>query len=447
MSWLEKIQQPSSSTSWTGRDKETIRDTDLDRWVRHYKDRLIKEANLEEIITLPPYEKKETIQRLISQMIDEEKVIIPSRDMNEIIQQLIHDSVGFGPLESLLERDDITEIMVNSPDDIYIERHGKLEKTSVRFKDEEHIRHIIDRIIAPIGRRIDESSPMVDARLPDGSRVNAAIPPVSIDGPIISIRKFNKDPFSLYDLIQFGTLTETMGEFLQALVKAKTNILVSGGTGSGKTTLLNVLSASIPQGERIVTIEDMAELRFSYDNLVRMEARPANMEGEGAITINHLVKNALRMRPDRVIVGEVRGSEALDMLQAMNTGHEGSLTTVHANSPKDALGRLEAMVIMSGLPLTVDIIRDYFVGALDIIVQTERLMDGKRRIVAISEVSEENGDIRMEDIFRFRQEGLTDHGEVSGYFEATGYVPNISERLRAYGQALPDLFFREGELV
>ncbi|MGY4689004.1 CpaF family protein [Salibacterium sp. K-3] len=447
VSWLEKVQQPSSSREWTNTDKDAIKDTTVDHWVRHYKDRLIKEANLEEIITLPPVEKKQSIERLVSQMIEEEKVIIPSHDMNQIIQQLIHDSVGFGPLESLLERDDITEIMVNSPDDIYIERQGKLEKTSVRFKNEEHIHHIIDRIIAPIGRRIDESSPMVDARLPDGSRVNAAIPPVSIDGPIISIRKFNKDPFSLQDLVDFGTLNEKMGKFLETLVKAKTNILVSGGTGSGKTTLLNVLSESIPQGERIVTIEDMAELRFNYDNLVRMEARPPNMEGEGAITINHLVKNALRMRPDRVIVGEVRGSEALDMLQAMNTGHEGSLTTVHANSPKDALGRLEAMVIMSGLPLTVDVIRDYFVGALDVIVQTERLMDGTRRVVAISEVFEEDGEIRIQEIFRFKQMGFSDQGNVAGYFEAAGYVPKIAERLRAFGQALPDAFFKEGELA
>lgn len=438
MSWLEQVNKTID---------RGIHQTNLDRLVRHYKDRLIKEANLEEIITLPPQEKKKTIERFVLQMIEEEKVIIPRSDIEEIVQELIYDSVGFGPLESLLERDDITEIMVNGPKDIYIERNGRLEKTSVRFKDEEYIRHIIDRIIAPIGRRIDESSPMVDARLPDGSRVNAAIPPVSIDGPIISIRKFNKDPFTLQDLISFGTMTEDMGEFLQALVAAKTNILVSGGTGSGKTTLLNVLSSAIPKGERIITIEDMAELQFQYDNLVRMEARPPNMEGEGEITIRHLVKNALRMRPDRIIVGEVRGSEALDMLQAMNTGHEGSLTTVHANSPKDALGRLEAMVIMSGLSLTVDVIRDYFVGALDIIVQTERLMDGKRRIVAISEVCEENGDIKINDIFQFVKTGMMETGQVEGYFHATGYKPKILDRLVAYGQVLSQSFFKEGQLL
>ncbi|MFC5627880.1 CpaF family protein [Aliibacillus thermotolerans] len=445
MSWLEQVKMNTSQENTE--TERSIHHTHIDRLVRHYKDRLIKEANLEEIITLSPQEKKKTIERFVMQMIDEEKVIIPRSDIEGIIQELIYDSVGFGPLESLLERDDVTEIMVNGPKDIYIERNGRLEKTNVRFKDDDHIRHIIDRIIAPIGRRIDESSPMVDARLPDGSRVNAAIPPVSIDGPIISIRKFNKDPFSLQDLITFGTLTEDMGNFLQALVASKTNILVSGGTGSGKTTLLNVLSSAIPQGERIVTIEDMAELQFSYDNLVRMEARPPNMEGEGEITIRHLVRNALRMRPDRIIVGEVRGSEALDMLQAMNTGHEGSLTTVHANSPKDALGRLEAMVIMSGLSLTVDVIRDYFVGAIDMIVQTERLMDGKRRIVAISEVCEENGKIQINDIFQFKKTGMTREGVVEGYFQATGYVPKISERLVAYGQTLPPSFFKEGQLA
>ncbi|WP_416148238.1 CpaF family protein [Salipaludibacillus sp. HK11] len=440
MSWVQKVKQRNTSTN---AKTSLIQEDEVDKWVRHYKDRLIKEADLESITTLDPQERKYTIERLISKMIEEERVIIPANVMHEIINQLINESVGYGPLESLLQQDDITEIMVNSPNEIFIERKGKLKRTSVRFKDEEHIRHIIDRIIAPLGRRIDESSPMVDARLHDGSRVNAAIPPVSLDGPVISIRKFKADPFSMRELIELESFHPIMGEFLTALVKAKCNILVSGGTGSGKTTLLNVLSAAIPSGERIVTIEDMAELRFGYENLVRMEARPANMEGSGEIGIRHLVKNALRMRPDRIIVGEVRGTEAIDMLQAMNTGHEGSLTTVHANTPKDALGRLEAMVIMSGLPLTVDVIRGYFVGALDIIVQSERLIDGRRKLVKISEVVEENGEVLIKDIFHFNRKGTSDDGKVIGNFEATGYVPHVYNRIQGFGIELDETLFNK----
>ncbi|MBM7095045.1 CpaF family protein [Bacillus sp. H-16] len=441
MSWMQRVNTTAT------KEPVNVQDQEVDRWVRHYKARLIKEADLESITKLDANERKQTIERLVSKMIEEERVIIPSQVMQEIIRQMINESVGYGPLEALLEQPDITEIMVNSPKDVFIERRGRLEKTSVRFKDKEHIRHIIDRIIAPIGRRVDESSPMVDARLTDGSRVNAAIPPISLDGPVISIRKFKADPFSMDELIGFGSFHETMGEFLRALVKAKCNMLVSGGTGSGKTTLLNVLSASIPKGERIVTIEDMAELRFDYDNLVRLEARPANMEGSGEIAIRHLVKNALRMRPDRIIVGEVRGTEALDMLQAMNTGHEGSLTTVHANTPKDALGRLEAMVIMSGLPLTVDVIRGYFVGALDLIVQSERLPDGQRKLVNISEIIEEDGKVLIKDVFRYKRVGLDDEGNVLGHFEATGYVPKAYQKIKAFGIDLTPDIFKEGELT
>ncbi|WP_377891794.1 CpaF family protein [Alkalihalobacillus sp. R86527] len=443
MSWLQRASNQSTpqAREWD------VTNSPEEKWVRHYKNRLIKEANLESITTLPPHERKQTIERLVKQMIDEEKVIIPSQEMERIIRQIINESVGYGPLEALLQDDGITEIMVNGANEVYIERGGKMQETDIQFKDDQHIRHIIDRIIAPLGRRIDESSPMVDARLPDGSRVNAVIPPISLDGPSISIRKFNKTPFTLEDLQGFGTFTDEMGRFLQAAVKAKTNILVSGGTGSGKTTLLNVLSDSIPLGERVVTIEDMAELRFTYENLVRLEARPPNMEGKGEVTIRQLVKNALRMRPDRIIVGEVRGSEAIDMLQAMNTGHEGSLTTVHANSPKDALGRLEAMVVMSGLPITVDIIRGYFVGALDLIVQTSRQPDGGRKIVSIAEIAEVNGEIEIHDIFRYVREGVTADGKVKGHFEATGYRPNLVDRFKAYGVELPDSLFLEGAIV
>lgn len=441
MSWFQPVARPSSDEWGMG---VGVKSSQVEQWVRHYKVRLIKEANLEAITILQPYERKRTIERLVYQMIEEEKVIIPRQEMEQIIEQIINESVGYGPLETLLQDEQITEIMVNGPQEIFIERKGRLEKSEVRFKDEQHIRHIIDRIIAPIGRRIDESSPMVDARLYDGSRVNAVIPPVSLNGPVLSIRKFNKVPLTLEDLVGFQSFTPEMGMFLQAAVKAKCNILVSGGTGSGKTTLLNVLSASIPKGERIITIEDMAELRFDYDNLIRMEARPANMEGEGEISIRQLVRNALRMRPDRVIIGEVRGSEAIDMLQAMNTGHEGSLTTVHANSPKDALGRLEAMVIMSGLSITVEVIRGYFVGALDLVVQSERLTDGQRKLVTIAEVAEDNGEIKVHDIFRYKRLGTAADGSVRGEFIATGYVPRILEKMRAYGIDLPDNLFQQG---
>ncbi|WP_430166382.1 CpaF family protein [Peribacillus psychrosaccharolyticus] len=441
MSWIEKASRTATISMRADWD---VNRSQTDIWIRHYKTRLIKETNLENITTLAPMERKVTIERLVKQMIEEEKVIIPNEQIDQIIQQIINESVGYGPLEVLLRDESITEIMVNGPNEIFIERNGKLENTDVHFKDNDHVRHIIDRIIAPLGRRIDESSPMVDARLQDGSRVNAVIPPISIDGPSISIRKFRKDPYSLDDLINFESLSDEMANFLRMAVKAKTNILVSGGTGSGKTTLLNVLSDSIPEGERIVTIEDMAELRFSYNNLIRLEARPPNMESKGEVTIRHLVKNALRMRPDRIIVGEVRGSEAIDMLQAMNTGHEGSLTTVHANTPKDALGRLEAMVIMSGLPLTVDVIRGYFVGALDLIVQTSRFTDGKRRIVNISELVEEKGDMVAKDIYRFNRKATLSDGSIIGEFVATGYIPKVYERFLSFGIEFPRERFESG---
>ncbi|MCM3733846.1 CpaF family protein [Fictibacillus nanhaiensis] len=439
-SWIKEITAKSPLVPDHDWD---VNDSQLEQLVRHYKARIIKEANLESITILPAQERKQTIERLVTQMIQEERVIIPQYEMDQIVTQIINESVGYGPLEALLEDDSITEIMVNGPNEIFIERKGRLEKTPIRFKDEKHIRHIIDRIIAPLGRRIDESSPMVDARLHDGSRVNAVIPPVSLDGSVMSIRKFNKTPFTLQNLQGFETFSRDMGEFLQAAVRAKCNILVSGGTGSGKTTLLNVLSGSIPQGERIITIEDMAELRFHHANLVKMEARPENMEGKGEITIRQLVRNALRMRPDRIIVGEVRGSEAIDMLQAMNTGHEGSLTTVHANTPKDALGRLEAMVIMSGLPLTVDVIRSYFVGALDLIVQTNRQIDGKRKIVSIAEIKEEDGEIKVLEIFKFIQEGVNAKGEVIGHFAPTGYVPEAYKRMKTFGISINETMFQK----
>lgn len=318
----------------------------------------------------------------------------------------------------------------------------------VSFRDDEHVRHIVDRIVAPLGRRVDESSPMVDARLPDGSRVNAVIAPVSLSGTLVSIRKFREDPFKIEDLLELDSLSEPMAEFLHGVVKGKKNVLISGGTGSGKTTLLNVVATSIPNGERVITIEDSAELRLDRPNVVGMEARPANVEGKGEVTIRNLVRNALRMRPDRIIVGEVRSGEAFDMLQAMNTGHEGSLTTVHANSPIDAMRRVESMVIMAGMDLPSTVIREYIAGALDIIIQATRLTDGTRKIVSISEVQKsDDGTHRIVEIFTFKRTAMLEDGKIDGYFTATGEVPACLEQLRTFGVKMDESSFTQTEGV
>ncbi|OCA80728.1 CpaF family protein [Pradoshia sp. D12] len=422
----------------------------IDELVEHYKTRLLTETNLDTLTALSEGEKRLTIERLISAFMSEEKVVIPRYDKETMLARLIDESVGFGPLEPLLNDDSITEILINGPAEVFIEKQGRLQRSDVNFRDEAHVRHIIDRVVAPLGRRIDESSPMVDARLPDGSRVNAVIPPISLNGTLVSIRKFRKTPFEMQDLLNFDSLDETMATFLQAIVEAKMNVLISGGTGSGKTTFLNAVAKSIPIHERVITIEDSAELRLNRGSVVGLEARPANVEGRGEITIRQLVKNALRMRPDRIIVGEVRGSEAFDMLQAMNTGHEGSLTTVHANSPSDALSRVEGMVIMAGMDLPSHIVREYIVGALDYIIQAERLSDGKRKITHISEVSvDEQNKVQIRDIFHFKRTGMGANGEVLGYHTATGLVPKALERLRIFGIHLDEVIFRpkEEELV
>ncbi|MCA1037813.1 CpaF family protein [Bacillus infantis] len=410
--------------------------------VDHYKTRILKEANLEVLTNLPQGEMRLRIEQLISQYMSEEKIILPRHDKELLLTRIIDESIGYGPLEPLLNDATITEILINGPKEIYIEKLGKLQPAPISFRDDSHVRHVIDRIVAPLGRRIDDSSPMVDARLPDGSRVNAVIPPISLNGPLVSIRKFRKDPFKMSDLLKFETLNDDMSVFLDAIVKSKLNVLISGGTGSGKTTLLNVLGNSIPAKERVITIEDSAELRLDKPNVVGMEARPENMEGEGEITIRHLVKNSLRMRPDRIIVGEVRGAEAFDMLQAMNTGHEGSITTVHANTPFDALRRVEGMVIMAGMDLPSSIIREYIVGALDIIVQSSRLTDGTRKITSICEIyRNENGEITINEIFTFKRNGLKGNGQVDGYFTPTGHLPKCLERIKIFGIDIPDTLF------
>ncbi|UII56303.1 CpaF family protein [Cytobacillus spongiae] len=414
----------------------------VDELVEHYKTRLLRDTNLEALTKLSQGEMRLSIEQFVSQFMAEEKVIISRHDKEILITRILDESVGYGPLEPLINDSSITEILINGYEEVYVERLGKLQLTEVKFRDDDHVRHIVDRIVAPIGRRIDESSPMVDARLPDGSRVNAVIPPISLSGTLVSIRKFRKEPFKMEDLLNFNALNSAMAEFLDGLVKAKMNTLISGGTGSGKTTILNVLAASIPFGERVVTIEDSAELRLNRPNVAGLEARPANVEGNGEVTIRQLVKNALRMRPDRIIVGEVRSGEAFDMLQAMNTGHEGSLTTVHANSPDDALRRVEAMVVMAGMELPSHIVREYIVGALDIIIQATRLTDGTRKMISISEVVKHpDGSHEVIEIFHYKRTGIKQDGTIEGYFTPTGHVPTCLERLKVFGVDIPESAF------
>lgn len=383
-------------------------------------------------------ELKRRIEYIVSKNIDQESLNMVNSQKKQIKDELLDEIIGFGPITGLLADSNITEIMVNGPDHVYIERNGKLVITDAKFKNDNHVLHVIKKIVAPIGRRIDESSPMVDARLPNGSRVNAIIPPLAIDGPSITIRKFAEDPFKVEDLVGFGTMNSRMAELLRYCVEGRLNVVVSGGTGSGKTTTLNVLSSFIPHDERIVTIEDSAELQLLQEHVVRLETRPANIEGKGEVTIRDLVKNSLRMRPDRIIVGEVRSGEALDMLQAMNTGHDGSLTTGHANSPRDMLSRIETMVLMSGMNLPVKAIRDQVASAIDLIVQQSRLMDGSRKITHITEVQGMEGDvIVLQDIFKYEQRGLDNRGKVKGEFFSTGIMPKFVQKLKEKGIIIP----------
>jgi pilus assembly protein CpaF len=386
-------------------------------------------------------EVRRQIEEIFSRVIDEEGLALTRAERVRMLEQITDEIIGLGPLEPLLRDDSVSEIMVNGPRQVYIERAGKLELTNVVFQNDDHVMRIIDRIIAPIGRRIDESSPMVDARLTDGSRVNAIIPPLSLVGPVITIRKFAASPFTVDDLVRFGTATPDMFEFLRACVEARLNIFVSGGTGSGKTTTLNVLSSFIPNDERIVTIEDAAELQLRQEHVVTLEARPANIEGKGAVPIRELVRNALRMRPDRIVVGECRSGEALDMLQAMNTGHDGSLSTGHANTPRDMLSRLETMVLMAGVDLPVRAIREQISSAVDLIVHQSRLKDGSRKIVNITEVQGMEGDtIVMQDVFIFEQTGVVD-GKIQGRLKPTGIRPKFVETFETMGIHLPNGIF------
>lgn len=384
----------------------------------------------------------EELKFLIEQLMLEEEVALNDQERRNLIRDIRWEMLGLGPLEPLLADPTISDILVNTHRQVYVERRGRLELTDVTFNDAQHLLKIIDKIVSRIGRRVDESSPMVDARLPDGSRVNAIIPPLAIDGPIMSIRRFSVTPLRMPDLLAYKTLTEPMAQTLDALSKAKVNLIISGGTGSGKTTLLNIMSAGISVDERIVTIEDAAELQMQQPHVVRLETRPPNIEGKGEVTQRALVRNALRMRPDRIILGEVRGAEAFDMLQAMNTGHEGSMATIHANTPRDALSRLENMIGMAGMSMTPKAVRQQIASAVSVIVQTVRLVDGKRKIVSIQEITGMEGEaIAMQEIFSFRQTGLSQDKGVEGYFAASGVRPAFIERLNAFGIHLPEEFF------
>jgi pilus assembly protein CpaF len=421
----------------------TQRDTYIDLKTR-VQNRLLAELDPSTDIS-KVNEVRKTIQELFEQVLAEENIVLSRPERHRLFEQIAAEILGFGPLQPLLEDETVTEIMVNGAKNIYIERGGKIYRVPFTFESDDHVMRIIDRIVAPLGRRIDESSPYVDARLPDGSRVNCVIPPISLVGPVITIRKFYKNPITLEQLIEFGTITPEALQFLKACVEARLNIVISGGTGSGKTTLLNILSQFIPNDERIITIENAAELQLRQEHVVTLESRPPNIEGRGEVTIRQLVINALRMRPDRIIVGEIRDEAALDMLQAMNTGHDGSMTTAHSNSPRDTLARIETMALMAGMELPVRAIREQIASAIDLIIHQERMRDGSRKVVNITEVSGMEGDvITMTDIFIFEQSGYED-GKVIGRLRPTGLRPKFIDKIEAAGIHLPASIFGIGD--
>ncbi|WP_181877950.1 CpaF family protein [Janthinobacterium lividum] len=410
--------------------KKTMHQTILDR------------IDLERLKRLTAEQFKHELALLVQRVIEEERIVLNQHERHSLVLDIQHEMLGFGPLEPLLADASVSDILVNTCDKVYVERGGRLQLTDVTFHDNAHLMKIIEKIVSRVGRRVDESSPMVDARLPDGSRVNAIIPPLAVDGPILSIRRFAVQPLTIANLLDYKSLTPPMVQVLQALGQAKVNILISGGTGSGKTTLLNVLSGFIPGSERIVTIEDAAELALRQPHVVRLETRPPNIEGKGEVSQRALVRNALRMRPDRIILGEVRGAEALDMLQAMNTGHEGSLATIHSNTARDALARLENMVGMANVNLTPRATRQQICSAVTVVMQVSRLTDGARKLVSLQEVTGMEGDIiAMHEIFRFEQTGVDADGKVQGHFCATGVRPRFTERLRMFGAPVPDTVF------
>jgi pilus assembly protein CpaF len=434
----EKTIEPERESAPTHRPLE---ETYYELKVRIHR-QLIEGLDLSKVAVLPPDVVQQQIRRIVEDLLVSEQTPLSRPEREQIIVEVQHETFGLGPIEPLMQDPTVSDILVNGPRHVYVERRGKLERTKVIFRDDAHLMQVIQRIVSAVGRRVDESSPVVDARLADGSRVNAIIPPLALDGPVLSIRRFAADPLKMSDLIELGTLTPGLAQLLAVIVHARLNVLVSGGTGAGKTTLLNVLSNAISNAERIVTIEDSAELQLQQEHVVRLETRPANVEGQGAVTQRDLVRNALRMRPDRIIVGEVRGGEVLDMLQAMNTGHDGSLSTVHANSSRDALSRVETMVLMSGVSLPIRALRDYISSALDVVVHVARLSDGSRRLMKVTEVvGMEEDVVTTQDIFVFEQQGVDSTGRVIGVHRATGTRPKFAERLARAGVTLDSATF------
>ncbi|EMN5132778.1 CpaF family protein [Burkholderia contaminans] len=438
---LQRAQPLAAGSEPAGPAHSSVRDA-YQKLRREIHLAVLERVELERLSRMPQESVRMEIGLLITRILDEERLPANDIERRQLAIDVYDEMFGFGPLEALLRDPSISDILVNTYRQVYVERFGQLELTDVTFYDDAHLMKVIEKIVSRVGRRIDESSPMVDARLPDGSRVNAIIPPSAIDGPLMSIRRFAVNPLKMDDLVRYHSLTPPMAELLDALSRAKVNVLVSGGTGSGKTTLLNILSGYIPRNERIVTIEDAAELQLQQPHVLRLETRPPNIEGKGEITQRTLVRNALRMRPDRIILGEVRGAEALDMLNAMNTGHEGSLATIHANTPRDALTRLENMISVSGLTLPPKTMRQQIASAISVVVQAARLTDGRRKIVSIQELTGMEGDIiNMQEIFTFKRTGVDRDGTVRGHFCATGVRPKFAERLQAFGINLPDSLY------
>lgn len=406
--------------------------------------RLIEEMDTTHLNDINPTELRKQVRQAVNELLMEENALLTQAERERLVDEILDETMGLGPLEPLLRDKNISEVMVNGCKQVYIERKGKLELTDAQFKDDQHLLQIIDRIVSRIGRRVDESTPLCDARLQDGSRVNVIIPPLALNGPTVTIRKFSADPYKVQDLINFGSLSQMSAELLRACVYARLNIVISGGTGSGKTTLLNVVSSFIPSDERIVTIEDAAELQLQQEHVVRLETRPPNIEGKGAVSMRDLVKNSLRMRPERIVVGEVRAGEALDMLQAMNTGHDGSLTTLHANTPRDAIRRMETLVMMAGFDLPQRAIREQIASAVDLIIQASRLSDGSRKVTHITEITGMEGDVvLLQDIFMFKQQGVDENGKIIGEFKYTGIRPKFLERVIASGAKLDVSMFEQ----
>jgi pilus assembly protein CpaF len=452
MALLDRLRKnepkPVAATAAAAKPTKRELPTGREAWYADLKSRvhnaLFERLDLSKVGKVSQDQVTEDVVQATRMVLDEEKVLLSLEDRERLIREIQHEVFGLGPLEPLLADPSVNDVLVNGHDDVWVERRGKLEKTVARFKDDAHLMRIIDKIVSAVGRRIDESNPMVDARLADGSRVNVIVPPLALDGPTMSIRRFAADPFTAEDLISFGSVTQQVMDLMRGVVRARLNVLISGGTGSGKTTFLNVLSNFIPNHERIVTIEDAAELQLKQEHLVRLETRPANLEGTGRVTQRDLVVNSLRMRPDRIVVGEVRSAEALDMLQAMNTGHDGSLTTIHANSPRDALMRIETMVAMTGLDIPPRAVRQQIASAIDVVVQIARLSDGRRKLVSLQEITGMEGDVvTTQEIFKFERHGIGEDGEVLGQLIPTGIRPSFTERLRVAGIPLPaDLFER-----